>query len=178
MKFQRSTITLVCVASLLTVQQVHAQACNQPPRNPQNVSVQIIGGAPTFTNRFCSDSGGRPGDLCNGVGDRPRMVFMLQGAGASEWRFVRMELSVDGSSWTNPALPAGVYSDLGFSSNPADPNRVRGWPPTSINGAGNQMTVRNDNCNAFDIHYRLVLRHESGREEYLHPRLENKGVGD
>lgn len=178
MKNYRPLPGLVCLASLFVVQQVHAQDCNQPPRNPQNVSVQIVSGTPAFSNRFCNESGSQPGDLCNAVGDRPRMVFMLQGAGANEWRFVRMELSADGSNWNNPLLPAGAYSDLGFSGNPSDPDRVRGWPPASINGAGNQMTVRNDNCNAFDIHYRLVLRHESGLEEYLHPRLENKGVGD
>ena len=153
-----------------------AQSCNEPPRNAQNVSLGIVNGVPDFTNKFCSEPGSQPGDLCNGIGDRPRMVFKLQGQGANQWRFVRMELSVDGASWSNPRLPSGVYEDLGFSSDPNDPNRVRGWPPVSINGSGRQMTVRNDNCHAFDIHYRLLLESTSGEQVYAHPRLRNGGI--
>ncbi|MEE4175090.1 MAG: hypothetical protein V2I57_12630 [Xanthomonadales bacterium] len=154
-----------------------AQSCNEPPRNPQNVSLGIVNGAPDFTNKFCNEPGSRPGDLCNEIGDRPRMVFKLQGEGVNDWRFVRMELSVDGANWSNPRLPAGAYDDLGFSSDPGDPDRVRGWPPVSINGSGRQMTVRNDNCHEFDIHYRLLLENRSGEQVYAHPRLRNRGIG-
>ena len=155
----------------------YAQSCSEPPRNPQNVGLEVVNGQPVFTNRFCNDPGSRPGDLCNEIGDRPRMVFKLQGQGANQWRFVRMELSVDGSNWSNPALPAGVYDDLGFSGDPNDPDRVRGWPPVSINGSGRQMEVRNDNCHEFDIHYRLLLESTSGEQVYAHPRLRNGGIG-
>lgn len=155
----------------------HAQSCSEPPRNPQNVGLEIVNGQPAFTNRFCNEPGSQPGDLCNEIGARPRMVFKLQGQDANRWRFVRMELSLDGQSWSNPSLPAGAYEDLGFSSDPGDPDRIRGWPPASINGGGRQMTVRNDNCHEFDIHYRLLLESESGDKVYVHPRLRNGGIG-
>ena len=168
--------SLTAIAAALTASLAQAQSCNEPPRNPQNVALEIVNGQPDFTNRFCNEPGAQPGDLCNEIGARPSMVFKLQGQGANQWRFVRMELSVDGNNWTNPSLPAGAYDDLGFSGNPADPDRVRGWPPVSINGSGNQMTVRNDNCNAFDIHYRLLLESNSGEQVYAHPRLRNGGI--
>ncbi len=173
-RFCASLTLLFCVSVSMTG---HAQSCNEPPRNPQNVGLEVVNGQPAFTNRFCNEPGSRPGDLCNEIGDRPRMVFMLQGQGANEWRFIRMELSADGQNWSNPPLPAGVYEDLGFSSDPADPDRVRGWPPVSLNGSGRQMTVRNDNCHAFDIHYRLLLESSSGEQVYAHPRLRNGGIG-
>jgi hypothetical protein len=156
---------------------VHAQSCNEPPRNAQNVGLEIVNGQPAFTNRFCNEPGSQPGDLCNEIGDRPRMVFRLQGQGANQWRFIRMELSADGQNWSNPLLPAGVYEDLGFSDDPGDPDRVRGWPPVSVNGGGRQMEVRNDNCHQFDVHYRLLLESTSGEQVYAHPRLRNSGIG-
>jgi hypothetical protein len=152
-----------------------AQSCSEPPRNPQNVRVEIVDGEPVFTNHFCPSANGAPGDLCNAFGDRPRMVFKLQGPGSNPWRFLRMELSADGTDWNNPSLPDGVYEDLGFSSDPGDGDRVRGWPPVSLNGSGKQMTVRNDNCFEFDVYYRLILEHEDGRQVPLHPRLRNRG---
>lgn len=169
-----TVLAAVLLPTLLGTQASFAQSCAEPPRNPQNVRVEIVGGEPRFSNRFCPGNSA-PGDLCNALGERPEMVFKLQGQGANQWRFVRMELSVDGNDWINPALPEGAYVDLGFSDNPNDPDRVRGWPPVRLNGSGNQMTVRNDNCHAFDIHYRLLLRHRDGSERHLHPRLKNGG---
>lgn len=167
--------SLIAMLAVGAASQAQAQACKDTPRNAQNVGLEIVDGQPDFTNRFCNEPGAQPGDLCNEIGSRPRMVFKLQGQGANQWRFVRMELSVDGVSWSNPVLPAGAYEDLGFSSNPGDPDRTRGWPPVSINGGGRQMTVRNDNCNTFDIHYRLLLESNSGEQVYAHPRLRNGG---
>lgn len=152
-----------------------AQSCNEPPRNPQNVRVEIIDGAPAFTNKFCSDASSQPGDLCNEIDDRPRIVFKLQGNGANRWEFVRMELSADDVNWTNPVLPAGAYLDFEFSEDPSDPDRLRGWPAVSINGSGRQMTARNFNCHEFEVFYRLLLEDDAGNQVYLHPRVRNKG---
>lgn len=177
MKRQLFTVFLLPVLWLGAAGEARGQACNEPPRNPQNVALEIVDGQPAFTNKFCNAAGSRPGDLCNEIGDRPRIVFKLQGNGASQWFLVRMELSADGNDWTDPVLPDGAYEDLGFSNNPVDPDRVRGWPPVRLNGSGRQMTVRNDNCHAFDIHYRLLLRHRNGDEVHVHPRLRNGGIG-
>lgn len=155
--------------------QLLAQSCNEPPRNPQNVVINIVDGEPQFSNKFCSESGSQAGDLCNAMGARPRMVFKLQGNGANQWEFVRMELTADESNWNNPVLPQGAYDDLGFSSDPGNPDRIKGWPPVSLNGSKRQMTVRNDNCHEFEVFYRLLVRHRDGTERYLHPRIRNGG---
>ena len=172
-----SYLSAFCGVLLLAGSPAEAQDCTSPPRNAQNVAVEVVDDTPSFINRFCTGPGSRNGDLCNAAGARPEMVFRLQGAGAATWAFVRMELSADGSNWSSPNLPAGAYDDLGFSSDPSDPDRVRGWPPVSLSGNGRQMTVQNDNCHAFEVHYRLLLRSDDGREVYLHPRLENGGIG-
>jgi len=170
---------MVVMSALLLaffISETQAQSCNEPPRNPQNVVINVVDGQPEFSNKFCDEAGSAPGDLCNAIGSRPRMVFKLQGNGANRWEFVRMELSADGTSWNQPVLPQGAYDDLGFSTDPNNQDRRNGWPQATFNGNKRQMTVRNDNCHEFDIHYRLVLRNNDGSEVFLHPRIRNGGT--
>ena len=168
---------LCVLVGTVIVTDASAQACKQTPRSPQNIVLEIDGGQPQFRSKACTEAGAQPGDMCNEIGAKPRIVFKLQGASSNGWRLVRMELTTSGGGWSNPVLPNGAYEDFGFSTDPSNPDRVKGWAPGSLNSSGNQLTVRNDNCNAFDVDYRVVLSDPSGNLHYAHPRVLNKGGG-
>ena len=161
-----------CVILTFVAADARAQACKEPPRNPQIMQIRADGGAPQFVDNRCPGvSGSRNGDLCSSAGERPEIQFILTGSAASDWRFVRMELSSNGSDWGAPALPAGVLADFDFAS---ASDQARGIPSARVDG--NRMIVANDNCNRFEVHYRLVLSGPDG-EAILHPIIRNGGTG-
>jgi len=167
---------LACVATVLLcpVADAWAQACGDPPRNPQLMHVDVIDGKPTFADNLCPGKpGSRPGDMCNAAGARPEIRFILRGEAASSWSFLRMELSSNGSDYGSPNLPTGALQDFTFAS-PQD--EAAGRPAARI--TGNTMFVTNDNCNRFEVHYKVVVRDPSGNEMEVDPIIRNGGIGN
>ena len=87
-----SYLSAFCGVLLLAGSPAKAQDCTAPPRNAQNVAVEVVDDTPSFINRFCTGPGSRNGDLCNAAGSRPEMVFRLQGGGAANWEMKSLML--------------------------------------------------------------------------------------
>lgn len=164
----------IVVAASFGVTDTQAQQCPGNSHAPQTFNIVVNDGEPSFEGNTCpGQPGKKPGDACNKKGDRPQMRFKLKG-NVRGWSLVRMELSHDGVTFPDSNLPAGAYADFSFAN---EGDWRNGWPEGELRANGKQLWVNNDNCETFDVHYRVLLKGPDG-ERYVHPVIQNRGVGN
>ncbi len=151
-----------------------ANACVTSAGGAQQIDVNVLeDGIPEFENDFCPGKAVKnKGDVCNALNKKPDFKFKLKGPDKDKWEFVRIELGENATTWPG-TLPIGAYSDFEFDS---DVGLLSGRPAITLNGNASQMSVRNNNCHNFTVHYRLVLINSDGEYIRLHPVIENEGT--
>ena len=151
--------------------------------NPSSEEPDPFVSPPKIDNRiFCFDEDQtdpsidkKNGNICLDIYKKPDLRFHLTGPGSNQWEFVGIQLSGDNQDWPGK-LPLGTYSDFQFGSDAA---LQAGKPHVNINGA--QMHVPNNNCHAFKVYYRVLLRRPAQQDNvpddyyYLHPMMDNRG---
>ncbi len=165
-------ITLITIGSPMVFA---ANDCLSSGRASKPVHIRIDANAkPFFHDHACkSKPNSRKGDICSTKREKPVLKFMLEGQRARDWELVRLELGQNDSSWPGN-LPAGAFSDFEFDT---DAGLKAGHPYVVLNPKKNEMKVKNNNCHAFEVHYRVVLKDPAGNEQTLHPIIDNKGTG-
>jgi hypothetical protein len=162
--------TLCCLSSTSALA---APPCLTPGAAAKFIDIEIGAGLdPVFTFvNACPGSPGVKGAICNSINEKPDVRFIKKGTDKAKWEFIDFQLSSDDVNWPG-VLPAGVYSDFQFGS---DPRLMTGRPEYKL--AGNSMLVQNNNCHEFTVYYRVVLRHvTSNKVVRLHPVFDNKGT--
>lgn len=167
------SMTAVATVVLFSSNVMAAKPCVTGAGAPQEIIVEVTGAGadPAFKNDFCGAAKGK-GSVCNGLNQKPDFKFKLEDASDEDWKFVRLELSGDGTNWPG-TLPPGAYSDFLFDS---DDGLLTGRPSVDVIADGAQMKVQNNNCHAFTVYYRVVMKNGAGKFVRLHPVIENGGT--
>jgi hypothetical protein len=176
----KATICLLALALLLGGCATHKYAqphrekprCLIPGSAAKHINISVnADGKPEFDNFVCP--GGphnNPGDICNGLNERPDIKFILTGPDARSWQFVDFQLSGNGLDWPGE-LPKGAYSDFEFGTDEALNEGRPFWSVTR-----NSMHVQNNNCHQFTVHYKLILENpETGERRIVDPIMDNTG---
>jgi hypothetical protein len=173
-----STILISLVFSSLAMGQPKP-VCLSPAAAATQIDVEMTAtGYPQIkpgSKKNCPDqpaSYGADGYFCVDINKQSNMRFHLTNTAATNWKFIGFQLSEGGTEWPGQ-LPVGVYSDFEFGTENAINN---GTPYVKINAAGNMMTVDNNNCHDFTVHYRLIFENAAGDFFRLHPVARNRGT--
>ena len=171
-----SILAILVLGISVSTSALAQSGCLQPGAAAKQIDIALYGTNLVFENKHaCAGGKGAPnnGDVCMNINEKSDLRFLLKANASQDWKIIGFQLSDDGISWPG-TLPLGAYSDFQFDS---DTGLLTGTPYVEINPNGNQMTVQNNNCHEFEVHYRVSLENKNNGEIVrLHPVIKNRGT--
>lgn len=145
------------------------------------IDLTVVGSGSTFKIEFrnsaCTDRPGELGCIEAVHGSSPMLMWEIDSASEQYWMLTRLQFSVDGEHWGDPAFPLADCTMKAFALE--DRDRYTGNASSAmITGNGRKLQVRDRNEEPCQTHYRIyAMPRAGGIEINSDPMIDNKGGG-